>query len=135
MEDTDVVKDDDFLDDDPGGRMPGPPPVPGRGGPPPAPSQTGPPPRRRRPRLKPHRGGTILTFGILGLLCCIIFAIMAWVMGNADMQEIRAGRMDPSGEGSTNAGRIMGMIGCILAIVGFILGLINLAIAGSMMPR
>jgi hypothetical protein len=81
------------------------------------------------PGLKPHRGGMLLPFGILGLLCCIIFGILAWVMGNGDLKEMADGRMDPSGEGMTKAGKILGMIGCILYIVGF-LGWLLLVIFG-----
>jgi predicted Zn finger-like uncharacterized protein len=75
-----------------------------------------------RPRpgvpLAPHRGGMILTFGVVSLVCgClgIVCGPMAWVMGNADLEEIRAGRMDPEGEGLTNAGRICGIVGTILS--------------------
>ncbi|MGH7201496.1 MAG: hypothetical protein ACREJB_12875, partial [Planctomycetaceae bacterium] len=39
-----------------------------------------------------------------------IFSIVAWVMANGDLQEIKAGRMDPSGEGLTNASRIVAMV-------------------------
>jgi hypothetical protein len=70
------------------------------------------------PMLKPHRGGMMLAFGILGLVCCIVFGILAWVMGNSDLQEMAAGRMDPSGEGMTKAGKILGMVGCGLAVLG-----------------
>ena len=65
----------------------------------------------------------MLTLGILGLVVCGICGIIAWVMGNTDMAQIRAGIMDPSGEGITNAGRICGMIATILMIVsaGFVL--------------
>jgi hypothetical protein len=73
--------------------------------------------------LKAHRGGMILTFGILGILCCIIFGILAWVMGGSDLKEMAAGRMDPSGEGLTKAGKILGIIGCVLAILGLVIGL------------
>jgi hypothetical protein len=38
-------------------------------------------------------------------------------MGNNDLAEMRAGRMDPEGEGLTNAGRICGIIGTILMVV------------------
>jgi len=78
-------------------------------------------PRRRY--LRPHRGSAVLTLGILGLVVCGICGIIAWVMGNTDMVQIRAGRMDRSGEGMTNAGRICGIIGTILFIVqsGFVL--------------
>jgi hypothetical protein len=43
-------------------------------------------------------------------------------MGNNDLAEIRAGRMDPEGESSTNAGRICGMIATILGIIGLVCG-------------
>jgi hypothetical protein len=39
-------------------------------------------------------------------------------MGNNDLREMTAGIMDPSGRGMTQAGKICGMIGVILAIVG-----------------
>ncbi|HJW08638.1 MAG TPA: DUF4190 domain-containing protein [Holophagaceae bacterium] len=65
--------------------------------------------------LKPHRGTMILVLGILSLVCCGIFtAIPAWIMGNGDLKEMAEGRMDPSGEGMTKAGKICGMIGVIL---------------------
>ncbi len=70
--------------------------------------------------LKPHRGGMLLAFGILGILCCIIFAILAWVMGSGDLKEIAEGRMDPAGEGMTKAGKILGIVGCILNILGIL---------------
>jgi len=79
--------------------------------------------------LAPHRGTTILIFGIIGLVCCLIFGILAWVMGKKDLEEMAAGRMDPAGQGLTNAGRICGMVSVILATVGFVIWLIML-IAG-----
>jgi hypothetical protein len=69
----------------------------------------GPAPRRRW--VQPHRGTTILVLGILSLVLCSPLGIAAWVMGNTDLQAIRRGQMDPSGEGTTQAGRICGMIG------------------------
>jgi hypothetical protein len=73
--------------------------------------------------LKPHRGGMILAFGLLGLFCCIIFGILAWVMGSSDLREMGEGRMDPSGEGLTNAGKILGIVSCCLAILGILAGI------------
>jgi predicted Zn finger-like uncharacterized protein len=89
--------------------------------------------RRQRRDLSPHRGGTILTLGILSLACIpIIFGPIAWVMGNNDMQEIRAGRMDPEGEGLTNAGRICGIIGTILGVIHLCcIGVQLLAVIGN----
>ncbi len=68
--------------------------------------------------LEPHRGALILTFGILSIVCCFPFGIAAWIMGNNDMQQIQAGIMDPSGKGITNAGKICGIVGTVIAIIG-----------------
>lgn len=71
--------------------------------------------RRRRRDLAPHRASTVLTLGILSLVVCApILGPIAWVMGNTDVREMRAGRMDRDGESSTNAGRICGMIATCL---------------------
>jgi hypothetical protein len=78
-----------------------------------------------------HRGGVVLALGILGLLVCVICGVIAWVMGNGDLREMAAGRMDPAGEGMTKAGKICGMISVILAIASFLLILL-VAIAGSL---
>jgi predicted Zn finger-like uncharacterized protein len=88
--------------------------------------------RRRRSRYEPHRGTTILVLGILSLVVCAFLGPFAWVMGNGDMRKIREGTMDPEGEGTTQAGRICGMISTILMIVGCaIYGLIiMIALAG-----
>jgi hypothetical protein len=71
--------------------------------------------------MKPHRGTLILVLGILGLVVCGPVGIAAWVMGANDLKEMDAGTMDPSGRGSTQAGKICGMIGCILMILGVVI--------------
>ena len=68
--------------------------------------------------LKSHRGGVVLTLGILGLVVCFICGIIAWVMGNKDLQEMDRGLMDPAGKGLTQAGRICGIVSVVLAILG-----------------
>ena len=80
--------------------------------------------------LRPHRGGAVLALGIIGLIVCPICGIIAWVMGNGDLREIRSGRMDRNGEGMTQAGRICGMIATILAIVSIGVWLIMLLAFG-----
>ncbi len=74
--------------------------------------------------LKSHRGGVVLTLGILGLVVCFICGIIAWVMGNKDLQEMDQGLMDPAGKGLTQAGRICGMVSVALAILGILIFLI-----------
>lgn len=69
---------------------------------------------------KPHRGGMILTFGIIGIICCGIFAILAAIMGSGDLKEMAAGRMDRSGEGMTRVGQILGFVGIGLWVLGVI---------------
>lgn len=81
--------------------------------------------------LDPHRGSTILVLGILSLVFCVILGIIAWVMGNHDLEEMRAGRMDPSGEGMTQAGRICGIISVVLNLVGIVLAFFVFALAGG----
>lgn len=68
-------------------------------------------------QLRPHRGTVILVLGILGLVCCFICGIVAWVMANGDLREMQAGRMDPSGQGLTQAGKICGIISVVLWII------------------
>lgn len=79
-------------------------------------------PRRVRRDLVPHRGPLVLIFGILALTCgCplgLIFGIVAWTLGSNDLAEIRGGRMDPEGEGLTQAGRVCGIVGVCLGILG-----------------
>ncbi|MFL5342904.1 MAG: hypothetical protein ACJ8F7_22445 [Gemmataceae bacterium] len=83
--------------------------------------------------MKPHRGTMILIFGILSFVVCPIFGAVAWIMGNNDMKEIRAGTMDPEGEQLTNIGRILGMVSCALFLVGICIYAIILATVGGAM--
>jgi len=62
----------------------------------------------------PHRGVLVLVLGILGIIMCGVFGVIAWVMGNRDVNQMQVGRMDPSGRGLTDAGRICGIIGTVL---------------------
>lgn len=102
------------------------------------PTQGAPAPDQQTPptgggAMEPHRGTMILIFGILGIVCCLIFGIVAWVMGQNDLKKMDAGQMDPSGRGMTNAGRILGIVGVVLQIVGFVINLLvgGLAILGG----
>ena len=76
--------------------------------------------------VAPHRGGLILALGLIGfVISCPIFSLMAWVMGSHDLSEMRAGRMDRSGEGITQAGLVLGMI---LSLLWILFGVIALLV-------
>ena len=98
-----------------------------------APPSTTPSPQADVKHYAPHRGTLILTFGILGIACCFPLGIAAWIMGNNDMQQIEAGMMDPTGKGTTNAGKICGIIGTILGIFCWGLRLLSFAFEWSQM--
>lgn len=89
--------------------------------------------------LLPHRGTLILIFGIVGIVGCGIFAILAWLFGNEDLKKMNMGQMDPSGRDITNTGRILGIIGTGLMALGilgsiiyfvFIIGIAGAAASG-----
>ena len=74
--------------------------------------------------MKPHRAGLVLTLGILGLVfsccCCggIFFGLPALILGINDMNEMKAGRMDPAGYSMTMTGAICGGISLALSLFG-----------------
>jgi hypothetical protein len=73
----------------------------------------------RRPMM-PHRGAAVLTLGVLSIalaICAPVLGPIAWIMGYNDMKQIRAGYMDRTGEGLTQAGMIMGMVMTILSAI------------------
>ncbi|HOY83893.1 MAG: DUF4190 domain-containing protein [Candidatus Cloacimonetes bacterium] len=76
-------------------------------------------------RPEPHRGMLVLIFGIIGLFTCAIFSILAWIFGNEDLKKMESGRMDPAGRDTTNAGRILGIIGVALNVLGLLAGLVG----------
>lgn len=78
------------------------------------------PPQQPGSVLEPHRGSVVLTLGILGIVLCFICGIFAWVMGNRDLRAMDAGLMHATGRGMTNAGKICGMVGTIIASVALL---------------
>jgi hypothetical protein len=74
--------------------------------------------RPRRRYVAEHRGTVVLVLGIIALVPVFIVPIIlgpiAWVMGSHDLKEMRAGRMDRSGQSSTETGRMLGMIATII---------------------
>lgn len=80
--------------------------------------------------VQPHRGGVILTLGILGLCLCGFLGIAAVVMASQDLKLMNEGRMDASGKGLTVAGMVLGIISIVFLVLGFFIQIVG-AIAGG----
>jgi hypothetical protein len=102
--------------------------------------------------LAPHRGGMVMTLGIIsgvcGLVsmfftCCCPFVslgttvagvacgIPAWIMGQKDLAKMRDGIMDDAGKGNTQTGWIFAMVGTILSGVFVVLTILRFIIWGA----
>jgi hypothetical protein len=100
-------------------------------------------PERRGDEMA-HRGGVLLTLGIVSLVLgfasfifsCfsavigLVLGILAWTWGRKDLKAMDAGEMDPEGRGATQAGFIMGIIGTIVNGLFFAAILIFILIYG-----
>jgi len=98
---------------------------------------------------EPHRGTLILVLGIVSVVLSTLafctagltgligapLGIVAWVMGRRDLRKMRELRMDPEGNGFTQAGLICGIIGtifsslgvlCFLVYLGFVFTAVNM---------
>lgn len=68
--------------------------------------------------VRPHRGVLILILAVTGWVTCFpLFSIAAWVLGTHDLHEMRAGKLDRAGLGSTYAGQVLGMIHGVITII------------------
>ena len=78
-----------------------------------------------------HRGGLVLTFGLLGIMLFAPLGIVAWILGSKDLNSMTRGDMDPAGEGMTRAGKVLGIIATVLMGVGLLVAtvVIGLVIA------
>jgi formate hydrogenlyase subunit 4 len=56
-------------------------------------------------------------------LICPIFGVIAWNMGNRDLELMAAGQMDASGMRMTQLGRMLGLIHVLSLVALTILGL------------
>ena len=84
-------------------------------------------------RKRPDRGGAVLALGIVGLVfSCLpplglIFGGIALWMGISDLSEMAHGRMSRSGESSTQAGKICGLIAVIISAIVIVLWIVAAA--------
>ncbi|MCG8392112.1 MAG: hypothetical protein MI745_03425 [Pseudomonadales bacterium] len=82
-------------------------------------------------QLQPHRGGLVLTLGLLGILVFAPVGIVAWILGSKDLNAMRAGTMDPTGEGTTLAGKVLGILATVLMVLGIILAIGIIAVVAT----
>jgi hypothetical protein len=98
-----------------------------RGEPPEPPGDPDRPPSAEAAQVLPHRGGAVLTVGVLalvGLVIClpaVLLGPLAWAMGSSDLALIRAGRMDRAGRSATANGLTCGLIATALGVLGLVL--------------
>jgi uncharacterized membrane protein YjgN (DUF898 family) len=74
------------------------------------------PPRRRG--KDPNRHILILVLGILGVTTCAVLAPFAWKLGNDYERDCRIYGEEP--EQLAAVGRILGMVGTALLVLGFV---------------
>ena len=98
---------------------------------------------RRRPRRieddddegvargRPHRGGVVLTMGILAVVFALCCPLVCWILGgigltmaSTDLSQMAARRMDRSGQGITRVGQILSIVGVVLGLLNAIVGVI-----------
>lgn len=78
----------------------------------------------------------ILVLGILSIVVCGPLGIAAWIMGNNALRELDQGFGDPNSRGLIVAGRVLGIIGVVLTIVGCVVfaGLTALGALAGVQP-
>jgi hypothetical protein len=79
-----------------------------------------------RPKIVlPHRGVIITALGLASwiTLICPVFGVIAWNMGNRDLELMYAGQMDASGMRMTHLGRLLGLIHVLTFVTLVILSL------------
>lgn len=102
------------------------------------------PPWQRKGGLRrdcePHRGGLLLTLGIIGIIAAVIpyftifgvpISIVAWIMAQRDLNQMRANVMDPQGLGVAQTARICAIIGTCMGVLWWTLGLLFLGMYWS----
>lgn len=70
------------------------------------------------PQLGTTNPTMLIVMGVLGIFCCNILAPITWVMSNNAMNTINAGQAPEFERGNVNVGRILGIVGTVLLIVG-----------------
>ena len=83
-----------------------------------------------QPRQDHPRAILSLILGIVGLVLCGVAAPFAWVIGKRAVDEIDASGGRLGGRGVAQAGKILGIIGTVLVILGLLVFVLVLTIGG-----
>ena len=78
---------------------------------------------------KPDQSGIILAMGILGFFICPVFGVIAWIMGNSALADIRAGLVDPSGKEMIRVGYYLGIANVALTVTSISAFIVVFALA------
>lgn len=73
-----------------------------------------------------------LVAGIASLVCCQLVGPVAWYLGSAELNEIQAGQSSRAGEGSAQAGKVLGIISTALSLLGCCGGLVWVLFFGGL---
>lgn len=63
------------------------------------------------------QGVFILIMGVLGIFCCPIFGLAAWVMGHQALNAIQAGLANPNSKGLVQVGYYLGIASVVIFIL------------------
>ena len=62
------------------------------------------------PYPESSQASTALVISIVGLVCCQVLGIVAWVMAHNELEAIKAGRRNPVNEGTATARDIRALV-------------------------
>ena len=73
-----------------------------------------PPPYQYQPQQSASTQSIVsLVLGILGFVCCPLFAPVGWFLASQELKAVQAGASPPASEGIAKAGMIVGIIGTV----------------------
>lgn len=80
--------------------------------------------------MKPHRGSSLLVFGVLSILttwCFVgsVVGLVIWIFATADLEEMDKNLRDSSGRTMTKTGRILGQISTIIGAIWIVATIIR----------
>jgi hypothetical protein len=84
-------------------------------------------PTESTPYPEASQASTALVISIIGLVCCQVLGVVAWVMANNELEGIKTGRRNPANEGTASAARIIGIVGTVLLGLGILAAILLFA--------